>query len=424
MSIFKCPQQLANLRAVYKWGVSDQQGNVIVSPNWDSIGGISNHLVEVFQYLPQRKRAPLRAGLISTQQKIILPVSYRSIQLVKGTYYRVNNGKGFQLWKADKGFVSTLSYDSIISSAVGILLYTESFCHRLDSISNKINQGPYREWLVNDNNRIYATVYDTLYIYRNGDLSLTPLLTDSIGGSSRADEIVLYRNNRKVPFRFEPSQLPAIKEMDPIHPAPLSTLLDSTLIKIKFRTQADSLVLVDDWFLYRRKNLWGYGDTLGNIGVGAQYEELRYKHNKRLAMKYKGKWGFVDDRENFILQPYYDEVGDFIDQGTWIRQNKKYNFIDLQGKILNSNWYESISLTAGNNYLVQLKGKMGLVGKDGREKIGTRYLQVLDFGGGSCLTQTEDGKWFLMDYAENRISKYPYSNVKFLRKSKVYVLMK
>ncbi|MBC7488489.1 MAG: WG repeat-containing protein [Cytophagaceae bacterium] len=421
--VFKCPIQLGNLQKVIKWGICDSKGNVLVKPVWDSIGTLINGLAEVFQYIPQRKRAPLKAGLISIQQKNILPLAYRSIGVIAGTYYSIDTGKGFQLWKAGKGFLSPLPYDSIIKTPTRILLYTEGFCHRLDSTAQKIEQGPYREWHTNDNNKVYPTFYDTLYIYRNGT-SIVSLFADSISASSKADEIILYRNNSKVPFRLVQIAAPSIHEANPIHPVPLSTLLDSTLIKIKKKTQADSLVLVNDWYLYRRKNAWGYGDTLGNIGIGASYEELRYPHNRRLAMKYKGKWGILDDRENIIVQPYYDEVGDFIHTGTWIRQGNKYNFVGLNGKILNSNWYDNISPTAGDNYLVQLKGKTGLVSQEGREIISTRYLQLLDFGGNSCLVQTEDGKWFLMNYAEYRISNDPYSSVKYFAKSKVYVLKK
>ncbi|MDB5272881.1 MAG: hypothetical protein JWO58_1248 [Chitinophagaceae bacterium] len=422
--VFKCPLRLNNLSVVYKWGISDSKGNVLVPPNWDSIGCIANNLAEVFQYIPQRKKAPLKAGLISLQQKTILPFSFRSIHVLAGAYYSANTNKGFQLWKAGKGFLSPLLYDSIVTTPSHICLYTEGFCHRLDSAAGKIVQGPYKEWHKTAAGQMYPILYDTLYIYRNGDAALTAVAADSVVASNKGDEVFLYRNNHKVAHRFEPSNVLSIAAVAPIHPESISILQDSTLIRIKFRTQADSLVLVDDWFLYQRKKLWGYGDTLGNIGIGAQYEELRYKHNNRFAMKFRGKWGFLDERENFILQPYYDEVGDFLFAGAWIKQGKKYNFVDLQGKILNSNWYDNIILTAGNNYQVQLKGKTGLVSKDGREIIGTRYLQVLDFGGGSCLTQTEDKKWFLMDYAENRISKFPYSSVKYLSKSKVYVLTK
>lgn len=421
--LFTCPLKLDNLPTQTKWGISDTKGNVLIKPFYDSIGTVANGLAEVFQYIPQRKKAPLRAGLASLQQKTILPLSYRSIRVIAGTYYSIDTGKGLQVWKAGKGFLSTLPYDSIVKTATLILLYTEGFCHQLDSTTQKIEQGPYREWHRNDNNKIYPTFYDTLYIYRNG-AAIVSLFADSIAASAKADEIILWRNNSNVPYHLTPLATPSIHEADAIHPVPLSTLLDSTLIKIKKKTQADSLVLVNDWYLYRRKNAWGYGDTLGNIAIGAQYEELRYKHNRRLAMKYKGKWGILDDRENIIVQPYYDEVGDFIYTGTWIRQGNKYNFVGLNGKLLNSNWYDNITPTAGHNYLVQLKGKSGLVSEEGREIIGTRYLQLLDFGGNSCLVQTEDGKWFLMNYAEYRISNDPYTSVQYLSRSKVYVMKK
>ena len=233
--VFQCPLKLGNLNTVRKWGISDAKGNVLVKPFWDSIGTVTNGLAEVFQYVPQRKKAPLKAGLISVQQKNILPFVYRSIRVITGTYYSVDTGKGFQVWKAGKGFLSPLPYDSIVKTPAHILLYTEGFCHHLDSTAQKIEQGPYREWHTNDNNKVYPTFYDTLYIYRNGT-AIVSLFADSIAASSKADEIILYRNNSKVRFRLVQLAAPSIHEADPIHPVPLSTLSDSTLIKIKKKT--------------------------------------------------------------------------------------------------------------------------------------------------------------------------------------------
>ena len=421
--IFKCKSNSAGLQSIYKWGVIDSKGKVLITPNWDSIGTLSENFAEVFQYIPQRKKVNFKAGLISFENKNLLPLQYNSIQTIQTPYFRINTGKGFLLWHNTKGFISKNSYDSIVLDKQNIFLYTEQMVHRLHISTGVLTDGNIKSWGLNENGFI-SNPFDTLYLHRVGYKALEIVLADSITSSLKENQLLLYRNGIKIKWNLEPNYLNRkITAQKNIEFVNLKTLQDSTLIKIKTRTKADTILLIDKYFLFKRNKLWGYADTLGNIFIAPVYDTLGFMYNSRIAVKMKGKWGFLDNHENIIAQPYYQSVGDFRYGSAWIMQNKKYNFLDLSGKIINSTWYDSITATHVN-YIVFAKGKVGLVNHLGQEIIGTRYLKILDFGEGACLAQTVDKQWLLLDYKENRISQRYYSNVYCLNKSKVYVLKK
>lgn len=422
---FKCKVEEEYLPTVYKWGVLDNKGQVIVKPEWDSISLVGTDFAIVYQYIPQRKKTSFKSGIVSFQNKTILPVQYTSIELLKAPYYKVSTAKGEQIWHEHKGFISKNTYDSIrIDEVLGILLYTDMFCHRLNSTTAQLEEGNVKCWLVNDSGRIYSIPYDTLYVYRAGEKELTAVLADSIADSNHPLEVRLYRKTKSVAWNFPPlHKTQTLERRHDIQFISTKTLADSTIIKIKDRTQADTILLIDRLFLFKRNNYWGYGDTIGNVPIAPVYDSLGLMYNDRVAVKIRNKWGFLDRHENIIAQPYYEEVGDYRYGATWVLQNKRYNFLNLSGKVINTHWYERIVET-NLNFIVYYKGKAGLVNHLGQEIIGTRYLQILDFGEGACLVQTEDSKWFLMDYKENRISTLPYSYVYYLSHSQVYVLKK
>jgi hypothetical protein len=413
IQIFKCKITSSHLPALYKWGIVDSKGYAIVNPVWDSIGTVSKNYAEVYQYVPQRKKTTLKAGLISWEGKMVLPLQYASVQLLKDPYYKINTGKGFQVWHAEKGFVSKQTYERITIDTLGILLYTDNICHRINPSTGILEEGNFKLWLMADHGRVYSIPYDTLYIYRAGQIGLTALLADSIGNGKHAQQVNMYREGKSLTWNFSTAvPAPHTTKKKDVSFVDLDVLDDSTLIKIKNRTQADVILLINPLFLFKRNNFWGYGDTIGNVTIAAVYDSLGMIYNDRVAVRMNNKWGFLDGHENIIAQPYYEEVGDYRYGATWVRQQKKYNFLDLSGKVINTHWYDKIEETQ-RNYIVYYKGKAGLVNHLGQEIIGTRYLQILDFGEGACLVQTEDQKWYVMDY-----------KVYYLAPSKTYVLKK
>ncbi len=424
IQVFKCKAS-QETPEMYKWGIRDVKGNIIVKPEWDSIGAVGQNMAVVYQYIPQRKKTTLKAGIISFQNQSILPLHYTSIQTLQAPYYKVSTPKGYQVWHEQQGFIHTNIYDSIhVDPILGILLYTDNLCHRINPSTAAFEGGNNKLWLTNDNGRIYSIPYDTLYLYRAGAKGLTPVLGDSIKDSNHPLEVRLYREGKSMTWNFPTlSKAQKIERRNDIQLLNINTLSDSTIIKIKTRTQADTILLLNHLFLFKRNHFWGYGDTVGNVPIAPVYDSLGLMYNDRVAVKIRNKWGFLDRNENIIAQPYYEAVGDYRYGATWVLQNKKYNFLNLSGKVINTHWYERIVETH-LNYVVYYKGKAGLVNHLGQEIIGTRYLQILDFGEGACLVQTEDLKWFLMDYKENRISTLSYSYVYYLPHSQVYVLKK
>jgi hypothetical protein len=423
IQVFKCKTNLAGLPSVYKWGIIDAKGAIRIKPEWDSIGTVSKNFAEVFQHIPQRKKVSYKSGLISFDNKTLLPIQYNSIQHIANNYYRVYTGKNYLLWHETKGFVSKNPYDSITLDKQNIFLFTDCMVHRITLETGSLSEGNVKGWQ-DSAGILMRKTYDTLYLHRAGNKNLQMIFADSASSSNLKNQILLWRNGKALTWNFEKinGSLKVSAEKS-VAFSDIKTLSDSTLLKIKARTKADTFLLHGKYLLFKRNNFWGYADTIGNIFIASAYDTLGTMYNNRIAVRMKNKWGFLDNHENIIAQPYYQAVGDYRYGAAWVLQNSKYNFLDLSGKTINSLWYDSIVVTHAN-YIVYAKGKAGLVNHLGQEIIGTRYLQLLDFAEGSCLAQTDNKKWLLLDYKENRISQSYFANVYYLPMCKVYVLKK
>jgi len=92
----------------------------------------------------------------------------------------------------------------------------------------------------------------------------------------------------------------------------------------------------------------------------------------------KEKWGFLDTTDNIIIKPIYDDVRDMI------------------RPIIAANY----------------KGKWGFIDHKGKEKIKFKYKQVHDFDNEmtSCIVQTFDNEWLLIDPSDKIIDSLAYVN--------------
>ena len=73
-------------------------------------------------------------------------------------------------------------------------------------------------------------------------------------------------------------------------------------------------------------------DVVGNFYNGYAHVELNYKYN------------FIDVQGKLVSpNQWFDSVGKFYDRYAWVRLNNKWNFIDTQGKLVSPNqWFDWI----------------------------------------------------------------------------------
>ena len=74
----------------------------------------------------------------------------------------------------------------------------------------------------------------------------------------------------------------------------------------------------------------------------------------------RGNWGYIDKAEKLRVQPIYDSSFDFINNAAIVIENGKYGVIDKDGKYLLDTKYDKISRNQFGSFAIELEGKFGL----------------------------------------------------------------
>ncbi|MCU0348471.1 MAG: WG repeat-containing protein, partial [Saprospiraceae bacterium] len=85
--------------------------------------------------------------------------------------------------------------------------------------------------------------------------------------------------------------------------------------------------------VFKKEEKYGLIDTLGQLTVSAQYENIGSFSEGRLAVRKNGVWGFVDRNGREVVPCRFDEVGPFSEGWAAARLGSKWGFIDRNGVV-------------------------------------------------------------------------------------------
>ncbi|MBK8566382.1 MAG: WG repeat-containing protein [Saprospiraceae bacterium] len=85
--------------------------------------------------------------------------------------------------------------------------------------------------------------------------------------------------------------------------------------------------------VFKKEEKYGLIDTLGQLTVGVQYEDIGSFSEGRLAVKRNNVWGFVDSNGREIIDCRFDEVGPFSEGLAAVRLGSKWGYIDRYGSV-------------------------------------------------------------------------------------------
>ena len=64
------------------------------------------------------------------------------------------------------------------------------------------------------------------------------------------------------------------------------------------------------------------------------------------------KWNFIDVNGKLISEPWFDYISYFENGIANVKLNNKYNFIDIYGKLVSQQWFNSFD--EASDYLINL----------------------------------------------------------------------
>ena len=121
---------------------------------------------------------------------------------------------------------------------------------------------------------------------------------------------------------------------------------------------------------------WGYINEEGQLAIANRYQAVDEFSEGLSAVKLIGKWGYINRSENLVVQPQYDEAGAFYGGLALIRKGNSYGMIDRNGQFVLSDQYSTIK-RFDDYILLESDGLFGLADASGRLVRSPQYDRIV-----------------------------------------------
>ncbi len=161
------------------------------------------------------------------------------------------------------------------------------------------------------------------------------------------------------------------------------------------------------WYLVNPKgehvNIEGY-DAIGDYHEGFAWVKIKEKYN------------YVDIDGRLLCDEFFDGAWSFNDGYAIVQKNEKFNFINSSGMLIGKDWYERVGNYQEGFASVKKSGKWYFIDKEGRLLTKKGYYFVMDFVRGTAVVE-QSNKYNLIDKSGREIfNKWMYSNEWYFHK--------
>lgn len=162
--------------------------------------------------------------------------------------------------------------------------------------------------------------------------------------------------------------------------------------------------------VYLQQPKYGLIDTLGQLMVSADYDELGSFSDGRLAVKRGGLWGFVDRNGFEVIPCRFREVQDFSEGLAAVKLGNYWGFIDKQGENEIDFKYKRVGNFKNNLAWVYAGDGVGYIDPSGTYRIAPIFDKAFDFQKGVARV-VQDGEFGLIETTGKFIDKPGYSDI-------------
>ena len=92
-----------------------------------------------------------------------------------------------------------------------------------------------------------------------------------------------------------------------------------------------------------------------------RYEQIRPYSDGLSAFKQNDKWGFIDVNGKVVISPVYDDCQDFSNGVAAVKMNGQWGYIDASGKVLIRPAFEECTPFVRNVATARKNGKWGVI---------------------------------------------------------------
>ena len=134
-----------------------------------------------------------------------------------------------------------------------------------------------------------------------------------------------------------------------------------------------------------------------------KYDFVGNLYNGYAKVRFNDKWNFIDIQGKLVSpNQWFDNVGIFTNGYAWVKLNSKFNFIDTQRKLVSPNqWFDSVGIFTNGYAWVRLNDKWNYIDTRGKLLSPNLWFNAADdFYDGSALVKLNN-KWYRIDTKGN-----------------------
>ena len=134
-----------------------------------------------------------------------------------------------------------------------------------------------------------------------------------------------------------------------------------------------------------------------------KYDFVGNLYNGYAKVRFNDKWNFIDIQGKLVSpNQWFDSVGIFTNGYAWVKLNSKFNFIDTQRKLVSPNqWFDSVGIFTNGYAWVRLNDKWNYIDTRGKLLSPNLWFNAADdFYDGSALVKLNN-KWYRIDTKGN-----------------------
>lgn len=341
-----------------KLGFMNQQGRVVVSPQWDQVFDFHEGLASVKIYDASNHNS--HAGFINTNGQVVIPLQWDgALSFSEGMAAVTTNG----LW----GFIDKTGTVVIPPQWDSC----ESFRDGFALVSKKYKFG---------------------VIDRTGKTIVEPKFT----GFMLGNPILVFQEGKKG-IIDKSGQVASGLWWDSVKYPPMRAMVnDRDSVEYRPKVAANYTVKVE------KDKKWGLADIIGRIVVQPTWEDVGFSEAGLTPVKQDGKWGILDQSGKFVVHPRWESVSYPALTGKTItaKENGKLGLFDTTGKLVAKPGWDAVSKFSEGFAAMQVGTKWGLIDQVGNVICAPKW----DFAEPprDGLLRVRDGdKWLLMRVEQN-----------------------
>ncbi|MBL8993928.1 MAG: WG repeat-containing protein [Spirochaetia bacterium] len=393
---------LAPVQIGGRWGLIDSKGKLIVQPEYDSLGLLSEGRI-CFEKNKQY-------GFLNRAGQEVIPGVYQKALDFREGRAGVRDQEGWSFIDRDGKKITSTTYSqvgsfsngraviatninlSVLSSLLGSASQFSNFAKRENTnFLSRRNLSPRFGLIELEGNEIVDPSFQAIYPYTNG--LFISVSNGRLGLLSSNGEKKISPSYNWI---YAPSEGISMTRLGTTQPFLFGFVdLGGRIIASPRFDEASSFR--SGYAVVGSNGRYGFMNPKGEIFPEILYDGIRYFSEGRVAVKRGYKWGYLDETLKELVSPSFDLVYAFTNGFAIVNAQGKYGILAPSGELaIPPRFDKVVPLSGGLYWNVQEDEKWGLLDQKGRILIPAKYDLVIPSLGDRWLVR-EKNRWGYLD---------------------------